>query len=306
MRRRVDLAWIHAARLVAVAVQCCFRCPVRAVCPLAYGCAMLENERKPAKRSKQLAGSPPDLVSSVDPDTAAPPLPPRVAIVVSTYNVSITQKLLDGAIQAYASRATAAKVSGAESNQNNRRRSATPHRDETDWASSVDVWHVSGAFEILSAASSAVATGRYAAVVALGCIIRGETSHDRHLASAVTNGLAQLSLGGVQGLGGRGDGALSRPIAVGLGVLTVESVKQAKERAGGKLGNKGEEAMNAALDSFAVIERIRNGPQSPPVASLPSGPTADRRDKPNHRDRVAVHGAQLASGRAVPDKAEGS
>jgi 6,7-dimethyl-8-ribityllumazine synthase len=82
-------------------------------------------------------------------------------------------------------------------------------------------------------------------VVALGCIIRGETTHDQHLARSVTDSLMRI--------------AIDHRVPVGLGVLTVNNAKQARDRAGGKFGNKGEEAMNAALDTLAVVRAVRAG-----------------------------------------------
>lgn len=102
-----------------------------------------------------------------------------------------------------------------------------------------------GAFEVAVIAAELAASERFDAIVALGCIIKGETSHDQYLASAVTDGLAAI--------------AINSRIAVGLGVLTVNTAKQARERAGGKFGNKGEEAMNAALDTLAVVRAVRAG-----------------------------------------------
>lgn len=102
-----------------------------------------------------------------------------------------------------------------------------------------------GAFELTAIASELAASARFDALVALGCIIRGETSHDQHLAAAVTDGLSRISI--------------DYRIPVGFGVLTVNNAKQARERAGGKWGNKGEEAMDAALDTLAAINAIRAG-----------------------------------------------
>lgn len=117
---------------------------------------------------------------------------------------------------------------------------------------SVVFFPAAGAFEITAIAAELAASGRFDAIVALGCIIKGETAHDEHLARAVTHSLSTIS-------------GFHR-LPVGLGVLTVNNAKQAAARAGGKLGNKGEEAMNAALDTFAVINAIRNGAGTAPVS----------------------------------------
>lgn len=102
-----------------------------------------------------------------------------------------------------------------------------------------------GAFELGVIAAELAASGKFEAVVALGCIIRGETTHDQHLARSVTDSLMRI--------------AIDHRVPVGLGVLTVNNAKQARDRAGGKFGNKGEEAMNAALDTLAVVRAVRAG-----------------------------------------------
>jgi 6,7-dimethyl-8-ribityllumazine synthase len=102
-----------------------------------------------------------------------------------------------------------------------------------------------GAFEITVIAAELAASGRFDCLVALGCIIKGQTSHDQHLATTVTDGLTRIGI--------------DHRLPVGLGVLTVNNAKQARERAGGKWGNKGADAMNAALDTLAVIRAVRAG-----------------------------------------------
>lgn len=152
------------------------------------------------------------------------PVPPkvRIAIVVARYNQWITDALLTGAIEVASQRAPDARI---------------------------DVMGVPGAFEIVGAAGAAAQSDAYDAIVALGCIIKGETSHDHHLASAVTTGLARISAGEL---------AIGEPraIALGLGVLTVDSAEQAEARAGGVHGNKGSEAMGAALDMVIVLRQV--------------------------------------------------
>lgn len=140
---------------------------------------------------------------------------PRLAVVVSRYNASVTDRLLEGAIGE-------AKRRGG-------------------WI--VDVWHAPGAFELPIVADRALASGRYEGAVTLGCIIRGETTHDQHIATAVAQGVVQVSL------------KRERPVT--LGVLTVNTPEQASERAGGKHGNKGADAMAALLDTLAVIDQGR-------------------------------------------------
>lgn len=139
---------------------------------------------------------------------------PRVAIVCSRYNASITDPLRVGAVKAYVARG--GKKADAE------------------------VVPAPGSFELVALSHAAALTGRYAGIVAIGCIIKGDTAHDQHLATAVANGLVQV-------------GVLTG-IPITFGVLTVNDAQQARERAGGSKGNKGEEAMTALLDTLAEMD----------------------------------------------------
>lgn len=139
-----------------------------------------------------------------------------MAIVVSRYNASITDPMRRGAEEAYA------EAGG-----------------ETDRLCVIDA---AGTFELPALAGKAARGGLVAGVVALGCVIRGETEHDRHIATAVATALAQL--GAETGL------------PVSFGVLTVESAEQARARAGGDKGNKGAEAMRATLASIAACAAL--------------------------------------------------
>jgi 6,7-dimethyl-8-ribityllumazine synthase len=144
----------------------------------------------------------------------------RVALVVARYNRYITDALVSGATDAFSARLDPSKHA-------------------------LTIIPAAGAFEIPTLTSAAIDSG-YDAVVCLGCIIKGETAHDHHLATAVTQALADLSI--------------ALPIPIGLGVLTVDSSEQAEARAGGALGNKGAEAMDAALDTLAAIQSLSNQP----------------------------------------------
>lgn len=141
---------------------------------------------------------------------------PRVAIVVSRYNDSITRRLLDAAI----ARFVAAGLPSA----------------------GIDVAWVPGSFEIPLAADRMAASGRYAAVLCLGAIIKGETSHDRHIASAVGHGIEQS--------------ARAHGIPVVFGVLTCDTLAQALARAGGSAGNKGEECATAAIEMISLLAQL--------------------------------------------------
>ena len=143
----------------------------------------------------------------------------RVAVLVSRYNEIVTRRLLDGA--------RAALVEGG----------IPQSRIEVHW--------VPGAFELPVAAAVAASSGRYHAIVALGCVIRGETPHFEYVAGEAARGLGEV--------------ARTARIAVGFGVLTTDDQAQALARAGGDAGNKGAEAARAALESARVLAELRRG-----------------------------------------------
>jgi 6,7-dimethyl-8-ribityllumazine synthase len=107
----------------------------------------------------------------------------------------------------------------------------------------VDVVWVPGAFELPAAAAAAAATGRYACLVALGAVVRGDTPHFQFVAGEAARGL--------------NDVAVRHALPVGFGVLTVDTMEQAAERAGGAAGNKGYEAAEAALATADVLAQLR-------------------------------------------------
>src|SRR5205823_9411569 len=140
----------------------------------------------------------------------------RFAVVTSRYNDFVTERLQAGALAALAK----AGVADAD----------------------VTVVHVPGAFEIPIAAQHAAETGRYDAIVCLGCIIRGETPHFEYIASAVANGLTAA--------------AAATGVPMAFGVLTTNSVEEAIERAGDGPANKGWEAAAAAIEMASVVAQI--------------------------------------------------
>jgi 6,7-dimethyl-8-ribityllumazine synthase len=140
----------------------------------------------------------------------------KVAIVAARFNDLIVASLLKGAHAAWLER-------GGEA------------RDLT-------VVRVPGAFELPVAARKLAGSGRYDAVVALGCVIRGDTPHFDYVAGECARGL-QLA-------------GLETGVPVAFGVLTVESLEQALERAATTAGNKGGEAMESALEMAAVMARL--------------------------------------------------
>src|SRR5262245_54810465 len=124
---------------------------------------------------------------------------PPVAIVVSRYNATITDRLLEGARAAYA-------AAGGD-------------------AGALVIADAPGSFELPALALAAAKRARIRGVVALGCLIRGETRHDQYMAQAVAHGLVDVTM--------------RTGIPVAFGVLTTENVEQAEARAGGAHGNKG-------------------------------------------------------------------
>lgn len=145
----------------------------------------------------------------------------RYAIVVSRFNEFITGKLLGGAID------TLVRHGAADS-------------DITQ------VW-TPGAWEIPLVAQKLAAGGKFDAVIALGCVIRGATPHFDYIAGEVSKGLAQASL--------------STGVPISFGVLTTDSIEQAVERAGTKAGNKGADAALAAIEMVNLFQVLAEGPQ---------------------------------------------
>ena len=147
---------------------------------------------------------------------SAPRLPAgtRVAVIVSRYHSHVTQKLLDGAVAAAAER-------GAE----------------------IDIVPAPGAFELGILARGAALTGRYAGVAALGCVIRGETSHYDYVCSEAARGVLMAGF--------------ETGVPVAFGVVTCETPEQAFARAGGTAGNKGAEAVETVLDAAAELAALR-------------------------------------------------
>lgn len=140
----------------------------------------------------------------------------RVAIVAARFNDLIVASLLKGATAAWAARGGA--------------------------AADLAVFRVPGAFELPLAAKKLGASGRYDAVVALGCVIRGDTPHFDYVAGECARGLQQAGL--------------ETGVPVAFGVLTVETVEQALERAATNAGNKGAEAMEAAIEMAALLAHL--------------------------------------------------
>ena len=141
----------------------------------------------------------------------------RFAVIVSRFNEAITSRLVAGA------RAALADAGAADAD--------------------VEMFSVPGAFELPQAARSAGETGRFEAVVCLGCVVRGETPHFEYISSAVAHGLMHAS------------GETGVPMA--FGVLTTDTWEQAEVRAGEGPDNKGFEAAAAALEMAALVRTLR-------------------------------------------------
>src|SRR3990167_3442991 len=140
----------------------------------------------------------------------------RFAILASRWNPRITDALVDGARQAM--------------------------QDQGVVESDIDLVRVPGAWELPVAAAALAATGGYVALVALGCVVRGETRHYEHVADECAKGLMRV--------------AIDYSLPVANGVLAVEDHAHAQSRAGGAHGNKGEEAALAALEMSRLLHKI--------------------------------------------------
>ncbi|MEN9504259.1 MAG: hypothetical protein RI958_185 [Actinomycetota bacterium] len=108
----------------------------------------------------------------------------------------------------------------------------------------IDVAWVPGAFEIPLAAQTMAAGGTYDAVITLGAVIRGSTAHFEYVAGPCASSIAAIQV--------------ATGVPVSFGVLTVDTIEQAIERAGTKAGNKGEEAAIGAIEMARLLQRLRN------------------------------------------------
>ena len=141
----------------------------------------------------------------------------KVGIVVARFNEFITSKLLGGAIDGL------------------QRENVNPD--------DIDVAWVPGAFEIPLIAKKMADSGKYDAIICLGAVIRGATSHYDYVCSEVSKGIAQVSL--------------NAGIPVMFGVLTTDTIEQAVERAGTKAGNKGFECAQGAIEMVNLMREMQ-------------------------------------------------
>lgn len=142
----------------------------------------------------------------------------KIAIVNSRWNSFITERLLEGALDAL-------------------------KRHGVDTDADVDVAYCPGSFEIPLVVQKLAASGSYDSVIALGAVIRGSTPHFDYVAAEVTKGVASVML--------------STGVPCLFGVLTTDTIEQAIERAGTKAGNKGFEVATAALEMMNLIGNLR-------------------------------------------------
>ncbi len=142
----------------------------------------------------------------------------RIGIVCGRFNEFVVNPLLDGA-----------------------RRGLRRHGVADD---AIDVAWVPGAFEIPVAAKAMAASGRYDAIIALGAVIRGATAHFDYVAGQAAAGIQRIGL--------------DTGVPVMFGVLTVDTIEQAIERAGTKAGNKGEESAVGAIEMARLLAAIRD------------------------------------------------
>lgn len=140
----------------------------------------------------------------------------RLAIVVTRFNSFITERLLEGALDAI-------KRHGGD-------------------CESVEVYKVPGCFEIPSAADRIAAMKKFDAIICLGALIRGATPHFDYISAECTKGIAQL--------------ALNYHLPITYGVITADTLDQAVDRAGAKAGNKGSEAALAAIEMADLFKNF--------------------------------------------------
>lgn len=140
----------------------------------------------------------------------------RIAVIVSRFNSFITDRLYDGA------------------------RDALKRHGVKD--SDITVFRVPGSFEIPLAAKKISLSESFDALVCLGALIRGQTPHFEYISAEVTKGVAQVSL--------------DSEVPVAFGVITADTIEQAVERAGTKMGNKGFEAVVSAIEMANLLKHI--------------------------------------------------
>ncbi len=141
----------------------------------------------------------------------------RIAVIAARWNATVTDALLDGAVRALARHG----VSGV----------------------AVETFRVPGAFELPLASQQAARTGRFDAIISLGCVIRGDTPHFDYVCAETTRGIGHV--------------ALTENLPVGFGLLTTDNLQQALDRCGDNAENKGEEAALTILELLTVLKNMQ-------------------------------------------------
>jgi 6,7-dimethyl-8-ribityllumazine synthase len=181
----------------------------------------------------------------------------RFAIVVARFNAFITERLLlsacDGLLRTGASK------------------------------KDIDIARVPGAFEIPLAARSLALTGKYDAIICIGCLLRGDTAHYDVIVNEVTRGIGQS--------------AQETGVPHAFGVLTCETLEQAIDRAGLKMGNKGFEAAMAAVEMASLREAISSQPSAVSEKRGGGRRTSDVGEKRTTRSRSATDKSKKRRGR---------
>ena len=140
----------------------------------------------------------------------------RIALIAARFNGSVVEPLVQGALDVLARHGASSEL--------------------------IEIMRVPGAFEIPLIARKLALSGRYAALIALGAVVRGETPHFDYVAGECASGLARI--------------ALETGVPIAFGVLTTDTMEQALDRAGGKAGNKGADAALAALEMANILRRL--------------------------------------------------
>lgn len=140
----------------------------------------------------------------------------RFAVVVSRFNEFITSRLQSGAVDCFLRH-------GGKEEQ-------------------LTIVYVPGSFELPFVARRLADTGRYAGIICLGCVIRGQTSHFEYVAGETAKGIGQVGL--------------TTGVPTTFGVITADTLEQAIDRAGGKAGNKGVDAMLSAIELVNLVGRL--------------------------------------------------
>jgi len=153
----------------------------------------------------------------------------RITVIASRWYADISDALVEGAVEA-----------------------ALEHGVGRD---DIEVIRVPGAFELPVVADAVARAGQVDGVVCLGIVVRGGTPHFDYVCRAVTDGCTRV--------------ALDHGIPVGFGVLTVDDLQQARDRAGGSSGHKGREAVLAVLETTMVLDTVRGGAHSGAASPAP-------------------------------------